>query len=243
MIDFSTLKGLTIPVDKETATITLKGDFMWSGVRYNGVYYGSNTVTPVTFTANIGDEIFIETYGAEDAYIALNGKEVANEPGEAEYYYTVVGDTVIEATADGSGYDSSSSIDITARRAGVVTQIADASGRVLWSAKPKVPIITVNAVGTTNGSYIYIPNAAEATWTLMSNYTGSAFGSGVGGYINLSQSNWPGPMEVPIDSIITCTAKIIRVNGAQVATNQYDYIVTRSATFTLANDYIAITET
>lgn len=95
------------------ATITLKGDFAYSGVRYNGVYYGSGTVTPVTFTANVGDEIVVESYGYEDSPIYLNGKLVANEPSETEYYYTVVSDAVITAYAWGSGYSSSSEVSIT----------------------------------------------------------------------------------------------------------------------------------
>ena len=129
MINFSTLQGLTIPEGNVTqiadasgrvlwsavklATITLKGDFAFSGVRYNGVYYGSGTTTPITFTANVGDVIFVESHGYTDSPIYLNGKMVANEPSETEYYYTVVSDAVIMATAGGEMYNSYSAVYIT----------------------------------------------------------------------------------------------------------------------------------
>lgn len=97
-----------------TLTFTVYGDFSYTEVWHNGVrYYYATGNSTTTFNANVGDIIEVQSHGAEDAKIYLNGKLVADKPEDAEYYYTVVSDAVFEMKSWGENWDSSSAIYIT----------------------------------------------------------------------------------------------------------------------------------
>ena len=173
--EYSVKKGKTL-VDgtvyevgfvKPVVTIMLRGDFSYSGVRYNGVYYSS----PTTFTANVGDEIFVESYGYTDSPIYLNGTLVANEPSETEYYYTVVSDTVIDAYAWGESYTCSSRVNIT--EVGDDDAILSITTNAIGAVTDSCAIITVKGYGTysaaTNATYdLIVPIGTEIEFTVKS---------------------------------------------------------------------------
>lgn len=134
MIDFSTLKELTIPEGNVTqitdasgnvlwkqapsgATIALIGDTGYGGhwglttsyAEYNGTKY----LAPEIIEAAIGDTILFRCAGAPNGCnIYLNGNRVATG-ADANYSYTVSGDAEVDIQLQGSGYTSSYHMYIT----------------------------------------------------------------------------------------------------------------------------------
>jgi hypothetical protein len=126
MIDFSTLKGLTIPEGNVTKITDVSGNVLWeappSGVKITlsfkangspsfrdiayiiieGVKYPITNTNPATEELILPIGTIITCYvgsantSVTQQKITLNGKTVAN--GTSEYLYTVVGEASIVAT-------------------------------------------------------------------------------------------------------------------------------------------------
>lgn len=142
MINFSTLKGLTIPVDRIRATLkrgmNYTGAVVHAWIVVDGqTYYAEETPTDIPVKAGATITCFVTTG------VQVNGQYVFQ--GSGSYEYTVSSNTTIEITnAHISDTQYIGLILITETPVtGVVTQIADASGRVLWSAEPPMLKVTV----------------------------------------------------------------------------------------------------
>lgn len=119
---------------------------------------------------------------------------------------------------------------------GVVTQITDASGRVIWSAVKKVTI-TLDFTNAGMSGYL----SAEVNGT---QYKGG-FGGGHNGKVY--------EISVPVGDKIVCTtgsapyACTIVVNGTTVSSTKagatYEYIVSRNVTIEFNASTLYITET
>ena len=222
MIDFSTLKGLTIPegvvtqieIVPEKATITLTGNLYktlnatgtyGNYVEYNGTIYA----TPCTFEAAIGDTIIVHAGSVpSSATIRLNGTQVISGLANATYSYTVVGNTTINGSISGSGASAQATMEITEQGSG---------GVVLWKRPTG---FTVNIKGTGNASYCYV--TIDGT-----KYTSQAI------------------VTVAPNTVISCNAGHrecdcgkeggggVYLNSNLAATKNYSYTVTKNATITL----------
>ena len=104
---------------------------------------------------------------------------------------------------------------------GVVTEIADTNGNVLWSAVKKAKI-TINSTCTDEGhGSLYInakfPETPDATPTNPAT-------------IEATSGDWS--YRVPIGTIIECSARYIYVNGS-TRSYMYDHTVTKDVTITM----------
>ena len=189
MIDFSKITGITLPPppgDVATATITLTGTTTGSYAEYKGTRY----TDPSTFEAAVGDEISMHVGdGPSVAAIYLDGQQVATGQSKADYSYAVVSNATFAYSTTGSGATMQIRVHITETPfTGVVTQITDASGRVLWSAKPSTAKVTV--IGD------YVDNGYART------SAGYITPDGVSGFLGTA-----GEYELPIGTVIYCFAE------------------------------------
>lgn len=114
MINFSTLKGLTIPEGVVTQIADASGRVLWSksrtatitisntgnrgscNISHNGTIY----YTPTTFTANIGDTISCGAENSEKNRVYVNNVLVASGDSYVDYDYTVVSDATVRFNYD-----------------------------------------------------------------------------------------------------------------------------------------------
>ena len=125
-MNFSALKGLTIPEGVVTQIADASGRVLWSAVQKVVItltgtsttcyaeYKGTRYTYPSTFEAAVGDEISMYVGdGPSAALIFLNGQQVATGQSKVTYSYTVVSNATFAYSTTGSGMSVQLKVNIT----------------------------------------------------------------------------------------------------------------------------------
>lgn len=258
MIDFSTLKGLTIPEGVVTQIADASGRVLWSAVK--NVTVTINEPDKYCYfqfdnEANLGNQLASGTYevpegtvlhcliyphsGSDDledcrSSIYVNGVEMAGEKLRGDeklrYQYTITKNTTVYST-----FDSSNGSDI------YITEIRN---------DPATVRLRVNSTSNSEakGKEVYFQVNADVE--PMPDF---APGYIVNPYTLDGSSDRTQTIKVPAGTIIKCVSKdgSVKLNGVNVSTS-YDYIVTGDASLYMRVQYnyakgtyadITITET
>lgn len=235
MIDFSTLKGLTIPEGVVKQITDSAGRVLWKAsqpvtITLTGSancyvdYKGARYTAPATFEADIGDEILIETTAAPTGgVIYLNGEQVASSSGSTRYTYDVACDVNIDVQEIGSGTSIGIRVYITEIPEGhALVQI---TGEGLNNAY-KACVLTVDGAEYASATTLVVPIGTVITCAIATQADGEE-----DGYVKVNGTN---VLSVPMLE-----------NGT------YDYTVTGNVTINMSTvrdadkmrtGYITITE-
>lgn len=184
MIDFSTLKGLTIPVGNVILTIERTYQmqdvhhtwFVINGQTYDGgeSVPGDNYSLPTYVSADVGTKVLccIEMNIADTTERKVNNELVELIPSTDNTYlyyeYTVRGNATLAITEMDNGTLYTGGFNISDTPAGVVKQISDAQGNVLWSAVVPETTLIIRTVGDcTDGVATKYPTDATSFSSLV----------------------------------------------------------------------------